>query len=1238
MIEAIVKNPVKVTVGVLLVALFGILAVFRMPWQLTPEVSTPTLTIETTWPGASAYEIEREIVQEQEEQLKGVEGMTKMTSESKDSVGTITMEFAVGSDMREALLKANTRLQQVREYPEDANEPIIKTANLSDRPIAWFILSPRPPSEEQIADFEARHPELKEVLIPVKNTFNNGVAMYRLRELSEKHPALLELLPPERDISKMRKFAEDVIEARFERVKGVSDSQVNGGREEEMQVIIDPQKLAASKITMMDVRNALRGQNKDSSGGDFWQSQRRYVIRTLGQYRTPKDVADTIITYQDNSPVYIRDVGEVQPGFKKADGLVRRFGTERLAINAIRETGANVLDVMDGLKKAVDELNEGPLKLENLVLEQVYDETEYIYAAVGLVQSNIVVGGILTFIVLLVFLQSLRSTIVIGLAIPTSIVGTFLMMFLLGRSLNVISLAGLAFAVGMLVDNAVVVLENIYRYYQLGHHPFTAAVRGTREVIGAVIASTLTTLAVFVPVLFVQEEAGQLFRDIALAISCGIALSLVVSMTLIPTASARILKKDRTDEEGEKGKRHGLSGLLHRGVDILMTPLYVLGNVFVRAIVAINAYLQPSIFMRVVTVVGFATFAFLLSWLLMPKTEYLPTGNRNLVFGILLPPPGYNLDQMISIGKQIEKDLEPYWNLDKESIKNANLEFPAVGDYFFVVRGRTIFMGIRAADPTRAGELKPLVQRVGFKIPGTFVIANQSSLFEQGLAASRSIDIEITGPNLEYIVKDCRTPAEINQKVPPRGLAMLVKQKVEEILPGAQAFPKPSLDLSSPEVHIKPKREQAAEMQMTAEDIGYTVDALIDGAYATDYYIGSTKIDLRIIGKNPFPTKKNDPDMFYRQTQDIDDLPVATRTGELIPLRALAYTNVNSGPEQINHRERERAITIQVSPPQNIALEEAMDRIKKDIVQALIDEGRLRDSQGRSYLITLAGTADKLQATWGALWLNFVVALIITYLLMAALFESWIYPLVIIVSVPLGAVGGFAALALLNNFIYQPLDVLTMLGFVILIGTVVNNPILIVEQALVHIRDDHMTSNRAILESVRNRIRPIFMTTTTTVFGLLPLVLFPGAGSELYRGLGAVVLGGLVVSTIVTLVVVPSFFSLAMQLFEKTEEQIAAEQKDDWDTEPGDLIHSSELVVSPPMPETAPITTHDQAEIAKIQEQNGLPIEGNGVHEVEKNDLLEGPMEIYPTNGPNGQNGKKKSPDDKGKGTFPWIS
>ena len=1139
LIESFINNPVKVTVGVLLVALFGVVSLERMPMQLTPEVQTPTITIETRWPGASPQEIEREITLEQEEQLKSVEGLKKMSSESSDSLSRVSLEFLVGTDMDEALLKVNSRLQQVREYPEDADQPVISTANSADRPIAWFILSARRPSDKQLAEFQVRHPKLASKIQKIRESHSVGLGLYRLRALALEHPEIQEVLPPDTDVTKLRRFAENEIESRFERVPGISQANVLGGLEEELQVIVDAEKLAARQITIADVLRVLRGQNKDTSAGDFSEGKRRWVVRTLGQFRDPAEVRDQLLVVQDGAPIYVRDVAEVKLGFKKATGVVRRLGESSISLNCIRESGANVLEVMAGLREANLEINQRILEPRGLQLSQVYDETDYIYSSIALVRQNIFLGGALTMIVLMVFLHLdvrtllavplvvaaalaatyispwfavpgllllvgvgfwfARGALLVGAAIPTSIVGTFLILGLLGRSLNVVSLAGLAFAVGMLVDNAVVVLENITRRCALGEGVRDAAVRGTKEVWGAVAASTLTTVAVFLPVVFIQDEAGQLFRDIALAISAAVGLSMLFSMTVICTASTRLFA-GQFDEFAEQFDEPLPVDVVDRDSLLVRLPRQLAAG-FVDVIVGINRWVQRGILRRLLVVNLLVVSSVGFSYTFWPRVEYLPAGNRNLVFAILMPPPGYNVDELMKLGETVEAELAPHWDVDPGTTAAANLDGPIIGDCFFVARGRRVFVGLRALEATRAGELIPVIRRACRRLPGTIAIASQSSLFERGLGTGRSIDIEITGPELETLVQ----------------LGGRVLGQVRDVLgDDSQARPVPSLDLSTPEVHIRPRLMQATEMGISNSELGYTANALVDGAYAGDYFLDGDKIDLTIKGQ-----LQN-----ANSTQDIESLPVATPLGQIVPLGAIAAVAMSSGPEQVNHRERFRVVTIQVTPPPEMPLEEAMQRIDAKIISPLVT-GKQLDG---GYRITLGGTADKLRTTWVALRFNILLALLITYLLMAALFESWLYPLVIILSVPLGAVGGIIGLVVLNLFVPQSLDVLTMLGFVILIGTVVNNPILIVHQSLNHMREEGLSATDAILASIRTRVRPIFMTTITTVLGLLPLVLFPGAGSELYRGLGSVVLGGLVVSTIFTLILVPTMFSLAIEV------------------------------------------------------------------------------------------------------------
>lgn len=1045
-----IRFPVTTAVGVILLVLFGSLALFRIPVQLTPTVEEPQISVATVWPGASPQEIEREIVDEQEEQLKSLEGLVEMESTSSDSTGQITLTFEVGTDNDANLLKVSNRLEQVPSYPPDADKPVISTVGADRSAIAWFILLP------------------------------HGDDAF------------------EGDMSTLFDFVDDRVKPELERVPGVARSNVFGGREREMHVIVDPAALAARGITMNQLAAAIDRENRNYSGGDFSEGKRRYVVRTVGEYRSPEEVEDVVVAMAGGVPVYVGDVARAELGYRKVTARTFFKGQQMLAINAQKEPGSNILEVMEGLKETVTELNDGLLSERGLRLVQAYDETEYIASAIDLVQQSLMIGGVLAVVILLLFLRSGTSTLVIAVAIPISVVGTFLMMNFFGRTLNVISLAGLAFAVGMVVDNSIVVLENIYRHRQMGKSRRAAAYDGTTEVWGAVLASTLTTIAVFVPVVFIEEEAGQLFRDIAIAISCAVGLSLIVAMTVIPSLSAKILGRvdpkppepdslDRDDDDEPAPREHGFKALWGFAV--------VAGSLRDR-VANLVYWLCGSTPRRLAVVVGFTAAAVLGALLLAPKAEYLPLGNQNFVFGFVQPPPGYNVDEVSEIRNRYVEELGHLWEAPAEEA--AGLPGGGIENFFFVALPDRAFMGARSRDPLRVRELLPEFQKVNARLPGTFAFVSQTSIFSNDIGEGRNIDVDLTGPELSRLVE----------------LGGEIFGRVMEVVPGSQVRPIPSLDLGNPEVQIVPNRRRAAELGISNRDLGFMVNALVDGAKASEVRFEGREIDLEIKSE----------ESFAHRTHLLEQMPIATATGELVTLGSVGEVRVEDGPVSIQHRERERSITLQVTPPEEVPLQQAMEDIETQVLAPI----RARGDLGGLYDAHLSGTADKLTQTARALQWNFVLALVITYLLMAALFESFLYPFVIMFSVPLAALGGFLGLAVLNLFTYQAMDILTMLGFVILVGTVVNNAILVVHQSLNHMREDGMAPREAIREATGNRIRPIFMSVSTSVFGMLPLVLFPGAGSELYRGLGSVVVGGLVVSTVFTLILIPALFSLML--------------------------------------------------------------------------------------------------------------
>jgi len=1031
-IDRSIQLPVTVTVGAILIILFGIISLFRVPVQLIPDVEKPKISVMTAWPGASPQEVEKEIIIPQEDKLKTLEGLVEMASESRDSLGNVTLTFEIGSDMDAALLKVSNKLNLVPNYPERAEKPIIISASEQRQAIAYIVLK--------------------------KTGENNS------------------------DIDFHKTYAENFIKPRLERVSGVGLVQVFGGRERELQVILKPDALAFYRLTVRDVVSAIRRENRNTSAGDFDEGKRRYILRVLGEYRSPEEVEAVVIKRVDDTPVTIGDVASVSLGFGKTTVTVRQHDYKALVFRVVQTAGANVLTVMGRLKKSLKDLNENYLIHRNLELIQVYDSTDYIYASINRVRQNIFLGASLAVIVLFVFLRNISSIVVVTTAIPISIIGTFLMITLFGRNINVITLAGMSFAIGMVVDSSIVVLENIFRHYQSGESKFEAALNGTREVIGAIVASAFTTIAVFVPVVFVEEEAGQLFRDIAIAIASAVFLSLLVSITVIPSMSAKILK-GRSSPKG------------------LSRALQHLGTLISNAITGFVSWLLRTTLRRVSTVLVLTALAVGIAVTFVPEAEYLPQGNRNFVISMLFPPPGYNISQLGGISDKIADDMRPYWGAEPGSIEARNLKGPAIGNSFFVARARDMFIGCNAKEPERVRELIPLIHGFLSKIPGTYAVVQQGNLFARGIGESRSIDVEVTGPDLTKLID----------------LGGDIFTKANTLIPGSQIRPIPSLDLGNPEIQVLPDRERASKVGLSAEEIGMTLDVLLDGAKVDEYLFEGEEIDLVLKGQ----------EQVLRRTQDFDHIMIHTPKAGFVPLNSLSRLRQISGPAQINHIEQKRAIVVRIIPPIEVSMEKAMSIVQTEIADPLMQGEAL----GTAYHIKLTGTADDLSKTRDALKWNFVLALIITFLLMSALFENFFYPLVIMFSVPLAAAGGFLGLWFVNAFLSnQPFDILTMLGFVILVGIVVNNAILIVHQSLNFIRKGNMGLNTAIREAVRIRIRPIYMSTATSVFGMVPLVFLPGAGSELYRGLGSVVIGGLALSTIFTLFLVPSLFSLFYSL------------------------------------------------------------------------------------------------------------
>jgi HAE1 family hydrophobic/amphiphilic exporter-1 len=1023
-----IEKPVTVIVGIILVVLFGLIGLQKMPYQLSPTVIEPEISVTTTWPGATPYEIEREIIEEQEKVLKGIPGLTEMESSSFNNQGSITLKFSIGTNVDGALLRVSNKLDEVPSYPDNVDKPIITATGAATSPVIWMVLR------------------------TIKENDNSAYTY--------------------------RTYFENSIRQYLERIAGVADLFIGGGTKKEMHIVVKPERLAAYGLTINDLISVLRAENVNISAGTMGVGRRDYRIRAVAEFKTPEDIQNMVIRSTGLQRIRVADLAEVKFGFEKLSAAMLHRGQEGIAIGIKPQPDANILDLTDRLEKVVKWLNSEKLAPEKIYLDWVYDQRPYIRGAISLVRQNILLGGTLAIIILLIFLRSFTSTVIVATAIPISIIGTFIFMNLLGRNLNVVSLAGIAFAVGMLIDSAIVVLENIDRHRSMGKSAFKSAYDGAREVWGAILASTLTTIAVFLPVIFMEEEAGQLFRDIAIAVTFAVALSLFVSVSVIPMLAKHLFKIVGRRQESRRSK--SWPGII--------------GGGFEKGIMWLVRLATANWLTRLATISCLGIVSIYGALLLLPKTEYLPQGNRNLIINILIPPPGLSFNERKAIGEYIYRVNAPFFDAGHNG-------FPGIENMFYVGAEQIMLFGAISTEEQRAGELIPLFMRTIFSIPGMYGVSIQAGVFQTGLGRGRTIQLNVSGDDLDRIVQ----------------ISGMLFGAIKKEIPEAQIRPVPSLELLFPEVRIIPDRDRLKAAGMNASSFGVAVDVLMDGREIGEFkQAGEKKIDMILKASEE---QISTPEELYNS-------PIAIPGGKVVPVSALAQLQRTYGITQVRHLERQRTITLEITPPTTIALQEAMEIINSSVVAPMAQNGLLKGTD-----ISQSGVADKLTAARESLQWNFVLAAVIAYLLMAALFGNFIYPFIIMFTVPLAAAGGLLGLKMVNIFIgNQPLDILTMLGFVILVGVVVNNAILIVHQALNNIRYHGMPYREAVLESTRTRLRPIFMSTTTSIFGMLPLVLVPGPGSEFYRGLGSVVLGGLAVSTLFTIFLIPSLLMFFIKM------------------------------------------------------------------------------------------------------------
>ena len=1034
MFEKIINRGTLMTVIVGVVVVLGIVATLRVPVQMIPDLDVRTVQVRTSWPGATPQDIEKEILIEQEEYLRSTPSLQRIEATASSGQARIELEFPSGVDINETLIRVNNALSQVPSYPDTVNQPRIFAESFSSNSFMYFRVAP------------------------------------------------IDGNPRGLDMDMMRDFVSDNVRTRMETVDGVSSVEVWGGADRQVQILLDAAALAERGLTVTDVRTALRARNRDVTGGQLEAGKRQYLLRTIGRFNDIESLGELILSSRGDQVTRLVDVARVRlDHFEVArEAFVNGKPVLFLAVN--RELGSNVIEIKDAMFAEVDRINQELLQNAGMELRLNATDTVYVEQSIATVWRNLALGAVLATLVMFLFLRSGRMTLVGVIGIPICTIAAFLGLLLAGRTINVISLAGVAFSIGMTLDNTIVVLESIEWERRKGLKRLQAAVTGVQRVWPAVLASTLTTVLVFIPIIFIEEEAGQLYGDIAIGVSATILVSMLVAITVVPTAAANFaLRDDPGDAGAAKGSSVGAMGVTLAMINwLIATPLRRV------TVMLVTAGLTAAI------IVG-----------LTPPAEYLPPGEEPKVFGRMSAPPGYNLPTMRKIGYDVQDYFLPYLDDEPEQFERGETAVPALDYLILSIRASGLFLIAEPKDKSQVNALMDVIDAKYSEYAGMRAFTTRGSIITSNNGGTRSIDLDISGPDLEPIY----------------AAATAAYNRAREVFDNPRIRANPAtLSLSQPLIEIHPDWERAAELGMNTADIGFTVAALTDGAYVDEFFLADDKIDMYLYSGAG-------PDV---SPQGLNDMPVYTRGG-ILPLSSIARVVETVDTSTVRRIDGRRTVTLSIIPPETVALETGVGIVREDVLGYLRSSGAIPASVS----IDISGASDQLEATQQALIANYLVALILVYLVMVAIFTHWGFPLLIMTTIPLGVAGGIAGLALMNFVgaslpmlglaaVHQPFDMISMLGFLILMGTVVNNPILIVHRASENYRQSGMSAAEAVHEAVESRLRPIAMSAITTIFGLAPLVFMPGEGTELYRGVGAIVLFGLAGAAFVTLTFLPA--------------------------------------------------------------------------------------------------------------------
>ena len=1000
-----IRRPVFATVMSLTILLFGIISFLRLPVREYPDIDPPIISVVTFYRGASPSVVETEITNVLEEQFATLEGVKTMSSSSREQGSVITIEFELSRDVNEAANDVRDRVSRVRgSLPREVDDPIVSKVDANAQAIVWIAL------------YSAQHSGL---------------------ELTD--------------------IAERVLKERMQRLPGVGSVIIAGERRYAMRVWLDPQRMAARGLTTLDVEQAIRSENAEIPGGRVEGKEREFAVRTRGELSSPEAFGAITVSQRDNDVVRLRDIAEVKIGAEDERTLARYNGESAVGLGIVKQSKASTVDVAATVRAALPDLVSSlPAGMK---LDIAFDSSTFINESIDEVKETLIIAVCLVVLVVFAFLKSMRATMIPAIAIPISIIGALAAAYFAGFTLNILTLLALVLAIGIVVDDAIVMLENVYRHMEMGKTRWQAALDGSAEIGFAIVATTVALVAVFVPLAFLTGSVGRLFNEFGLSLAVAILISGFVALTLTPMLCSKILKP-----------LHGTStGWASRSFDAFFEGLNRLYDRTLRWVLKRRAFTVGAAAVLVASSAGLFT--------LLPS-ELVPTEDRGIGFGIVIAPEGATLDYTDHYMKEVERRLL--------AVPEGRALFTAIG-LGFGGPGRVtdgfVFLQLKPRKEREKSQ-QQIVQELFPKlisIPGVLAFVVNPPSLGGGFSSSP----------VSYVL-GAETYEELNQGL---GVMMAEASKLGYLINLDS-----DLRLNKPQLDINIDRERAASLGVSVTDIGTTLETFLGGRVVTNFKRGTKQYDV-ILQLNPAS----------RSTPDAIDGIYIRAPGGLVQLANVVRVSETVAPKELNHYNRVRSTTISASLSPGVSLGQALDDLDR-VAKEKLPAGVKRDYAGQSL---------EYKSSSGSLYFLFLIALLFIYLVLSAQFESFIHPFTILLSVPLAVFGALLTLLIFR----QSLNIYSQIGLIMLIGLVTKNAILIVEFAN-QLRTSGRSVIDAVIESATIRLRPILMTSFSTILGILPIAIGLGAGAESRRPLGLAVVGGLLFSTFLTLVIVPVVYAM----------------------------------------------------------------------------------------------------------------